>query len=116
MGSFKLPATTDCTYKYGKLIPLNQVTSTSDVHLLFHDSSCAARTAAPVSSSFCTPARVTLSRKFRQADKVAAAQVTRHRQHVPFFQLQTPSSHQVFKLTGRYPVNICPSPYPRVSK
>lgn len=40
------------------------------------------------------PARITPRRKLRQADKVTAAQVTRHRQYVPSFQLQTPSSHQ----------------------
>lgn len=75
-------------------ILLKQVMSTSNVHLLCCESSCVARTAAPVNCSFCTPARVTLRRKLRQADKVTAAQVTRHRQYVPSFQLQTPSSHQ----------------------
>lgn len=86
---------------------LNQVTATSSVHLWFCESSRAARTAAPVNCSFCTPARVTLRRKLRQADKVTAAQVTRHWQGVPPFQLQTPSSQQGFQLTD-YPVSICP--------
>lgn len=109
MSSFKPPATRmenwsqlllQVPVSRGKSnILLTQVTSTSSARLLFPESSCAARAAAPVQRSFCTPARVTLGRKLRQADKVTAAQVTRHRQDVPPFQLHAPSSHQGFKLT-----------------
>lgn len=115
---------TSCCHN-GKLIPAFTVSScflwetkhfTEPSHVNFKCPSAApgCSCAAPVNCSFCSPARVTLRRKLRQADKVTAAQVTGHRQRVPSFQLQTPSSHQGFKLTC-YPRNICPSPNPRVS-